>query len=50
MSDPLAARKKAALRSKWALEDLLEALGWPADERALSLALDRIDQLLAETS
>ena len=41
--------RSAALGAKRALETLLEALHWPADERALSLALDRILQILSET-
>ena len=33
---------QAARHACGAIEDLLDLLGWSADERALSLALDRL--------
>jgi hypothetical protein len=36
---------EAARHARGAIEALLDALGFPANERALSLAIDRIRQL-----
>jgi len=36
---------QAARRARAEIELLLDVLGWPASERALSLAIDRLKQL-----
>jgi len=38
-------RAAAARAARGAIENLLATLGWPADERALSLAIDRCVQI-----
>ena len=42
--------RMAALNAKRALEALLDAFQWPPTERAISLALDRIVEILSETT